>query len=214
MIDTGRPPVHAAAPRCRTEPAVKIDLKELREGPNPVAFDVNADEAHTWFREVDGLYRGQGEPLHADLSLQRLDDIILVRGSLAGPYGYTCARCLAERSEDLDLDVTWTLMPHDKMLDEQTSPDEEFELTTDDLDVSFFDSDEIDLGALMRELVLLELDPIPHCEVDACEADGYLTAHSQAEPDEGERLDPRWAPLAALKQKLASSAEDADDASE
>lgn len=193
---------------------MKIDLKELREGPNPVAFEVGAEQADTWLREVDELYRGAGQPIVADLSLQRLDDIILVRGTVAGPYGFSCARCLAERAGALDLHVTWTLMPRDKMLDEQTSPDEEFELTADDLDVSFFDSDEIDLGDLVRELVLLELDSIPHCEVDACEGARYLTAHSRAEPDEGERLDPRWAPLAALKQKLASSTDESDDASE
>ncbi len=179
---------------------MKIDLRELHEGTNPVSFEVSADDFDTWAQEADVLYHGASEPCRVRLTVDRYGDLLTIRGDVRAPMRFECARCLAERSHPLDMAVKWTLVPA-KSISAGMSEEEELELTADDLDVSFYSGEEIDLGELVREAVLLELEPNPRCRVDECEGDRYLSPPSEAPPSA--EIDPRWAGLAALQAKKA-----------
>ncbi len=172
-----------------------VDIKDLRDGENPVTFEVSDDQFHGFVQEVDDLYCARGA-CRADLTVTRLSEMLLLTGTVSGPLTADCARCLKELDRPLDLRLQWTLLPKTSLADD-VSPEDELELTTDDLDTSFYEGDEINLLELVREAILLELDSIPRCDVDECDGSAY----EQPPADAGKpALDPRWAPLLKLKE--------------
>ena len=76
------------------------------------------------------------------------------RGHLEVP----CARCLASASIDLAAPIHMT---YGRATDEELAA--EVEMTDDDVDFSTFDGEEIDLGALFREQILLAIPMTPLC---------------------------------------------------
>jgi uncharacterized protein len=183
----------------RTEHVMKIAVKELSEGTNHFAFDVPAERFDQWVHEADDLYHGVGEPCSVKIDVDRYDDLLTIRGHASGPLRYECARCLAERTGRYDADLRWTLVPMRVVSGGDVRPEEEQELSADDLDVSFYAGEEFDVEELLRETILLELEPCPRCPVDECEGDRYLSAPS--ETDEVFETDGRWAALAALRDQ-------------
>jgi uncharacterized metal-binding protein YceD (DUF177 family) len=185
----------------RSGDVVKILVRELSAGENPFDFEVPVNELNSFVSDADDLYYARNAGGHVMMIVDKVDEILSVRGRITSTScGFECARCLKENERPLDIRLRWTLVPRSTIARAASlSPEEEVELTTDDLDVSFFDGDEIDLMEIVREAILLELDPAPRCEVDSCEFQGYAAApSSEAEPE----IDPRWAPLQAMKEKL------------
>ena len=170
-----------------------IVVRELREGSNPIRFPIPAARLDGIVKDVDDLYgaRTDGD---VDLDVQKLEGMLFLRGKIDAEYFFDCARCLAERQRTLHLPIHWTLIPKTAFSD----PDKEteVELTSDDLDTSFYEGEEIDLGALAREAVLLELPGIPRC------ADSEVCTKVLREPENDQpakkKLDPRWGPLQAM----------------
>lgn len=174
---------------------MKIIIRELREGSNPIRFEIPPTTMGEILQSMDELYRAS-EAGVVDLDVQKFNEIMHVRGSVAAPIAFECGRCLTPRERTVEIRLNWTLMPKDQL---ETPGVEEVELSTDDLDTSFYAGEEIDLLELAREAILLELDAIPRCGPDeACEADKFL---AQPEEPEEERLDPRWGPLQAMLEK-------------
>lgn len=181
-----------------------VHLRELGEGPRPFPFTVPVEQFDRWVKEADDLYFAREASCEADLTLEKFEDMVFVRGTVSGPMGYACATCLEEEALDLRIDMRWTLVPKAALAGDKLSEQEEVELTVDDLDVSFFEGEEIDLAELAREAILLELDPCPRHDVDACSGRRYLSDPAGEAGDE-DSLDPRWAPLAALKDRLGKN---------
>ncbi len=178
---------------------MKILLKELSPGVNTFTFEIPQVDLDAMVKEADDLYFARAGAAKVEFGVEKIDDILTLRGSVHGDAGFECARCLKENARSISVPVRWTLVPKSAVVVPGMSAEEEVELTTDDLDVSFFDGEEVDLLELAREAVLLDLDPAPRCEVDSCEFQAYAAAPSEeAEPE----IDPRWAPLMAMKDKL------------
>lgn len=180
---------------------MKILVRELSAGENPFDFQVPVGELHGVVRDADELYYARHDGAQVGMVVDKIDEILSVRGRITSAgCGFECARCLQENAYPLDIRLRWTLVPRSTVARSAgLSAEEEVELTTDDLDVSFFDGEEVDLMEIVREAILLELDPAPRCEVDSCEFRGYAPPPShEAEPES----DPRWAPLQAMKDKL------------
>jgi len=170
---------------------MKIDITTLHEGSNPVAFEIPADALRAIVRDMDDLYDASGAAA-VSFDVQKVDALMLLRGRVEAPIAFECARCLARRERALTVPVLWSLVPKAE-LSAQLSADEEFELTSDDLDTSFYEGDEIDLGDLAREAILLELNPAPRCADDE-NCTPHPTLQLATDTPAG---DPRWAPLAA-----------------
>lgn len=178
---------------------MKIDIRNLHEGSNPVRFEIPTARFDGYLKEVDALYSANA-PFAVSLDVQKMEDMLWVVGEARATHGAQCARCLAELTPELVLALKWTLLPSSR-LSHRVSEEEEVELTTDDLDVSFYDDDEIDLESLIREAVLLETEPIPRCDVDDCGEKLY----SQPPAESGPAVDPRWGPLQQWKEKLSKN---------
>lgn len=101
-------------------------------------------------------------PVDYDLIVVKFDDRVKVRGSVCCNLTLTCASCL----EEFDFPVVGKLdiefVPRDLM-----PAATEVELKTADLDVDYYEGDEIDLDDVVREEVLLSIPIRPLCS-DGC----------------------------------------------
>jgi len=98
----------------------------------------------------------------ASLSVSRIDDLIEVKGTLHAELTLPCTRCLTPTA--LTLDEKFTALQAPAEWQKRLGP--EVELGGSDLDLDFFEGDELDLGALVEEQVLLDLPQALYCSVD------------------------------------------------
>lgn len=181
-----------------------VSIRQLREGHNDARFRIGGPELAALLTEVDDLYGAGPDGLEVALDLLRSRETVRARGWVRGEVSFRCARCLEPAWRELDLEVSWTFMPRGALeVEERGRSEEGLRLEEDDLDVSFVEQGEIDLVEVVRELLLLELEAAPVCGIDSCAGMAYDLAPSAAgKPVGEERIDPRWAALAAMKGRL------------
>jgi uncharacterized protein len=120
---------------------------------------------------------------------------VFVRGRLAATVPLTCGRCAEEFSGRVAPDLDVRLLPRPAAADS-------VELGADDLDVDFYDNDELDLGRVVENETTLALPMKPLCRPDCrglcpvCGANRNVVTCTCAPPP----TDPR---LAALRDLAA-----------
>jgi uncharacterized protein len=131
------------------------------------------------------------EPIQAALRLESVVEGILVTGEVQADARFTCARCLKEFPGDIDLDVC--------------------ELYVGSADLEDVDEDayevsgtEVELEPMLRDAVTLALPLNPLCREDCmglCSRCGRVLTSETCDCTE-EDVDPRWAALDELRDKL------------
>jgi uncharacterized metal-binding protein YceD (DUF177 family) len=89
--------------------------------------------------------------------LQKSGDDVLLRGDLRGTLETPCGRCLEPAGVAVDIPLTVTFVEKEGV----GAADDEAD---DDDDIVFFEGGEIDLGAEMRDEILLTLPINPLCQ--------------------------------------------------
>ena len=122
---------------------------------------------------------------------------VIVVGKMATTVGFDCVRCLSSRRLNLVIEGSHTLLkratPKDSSQEIVVSDDDE------DDGALYYSGDEVNLTDLYREELILALPMNPTCEsVDGDECANDTLTFS----DQGDVVDPRWAPLLELKKKL------------
>jgi uncharacterized protein len=134
-------------------------------------------------------------PLQVSLSYYRAGTEIFVSGTLKTTAIAACARCTEEFNRPSQRRFRYVLAP------KATSDSRDLELSTEDLELSFYQGDEIDLSPLIREQALLAMAERPLCR-EECRG---LCPQCGANLNEGScgcttvGLDPRLAVLRSLK---------------
>jgi uncharacterized protein len=100
-------------------------------------------------------------PVSYELSVKKFEDGIQLSGPVACQLSLTCGRCLEDFQyavrTDLDIEISR----------KSSFPEmDELELNSGDLDVYYFDNNEIDLNPLVYEEVLLNIPIKPLCNED------------------------------------------------
>ncbi len=108
--------------------------------------------------EAYGPQQGQ---VSVDLFVKQRGGNVEVTGRLRANLDVPCNRCLDPAAFEIDEEFEVTLAPQTR-LDER---DEETSLSSGDLDVSFFDGDQIDLATLVEDELMLSI-PDSVCEED------------------------------------------------
>jgi uncharacterized protein len=119
--------------------------------------------------------------------VESLSTGLVVSGTISTDWADTCRRCLA--------DVGGTLVAHAREIYQVTITDEEaFPIV----------GDQIDLGPMTREAILLELPIAPLCKADCAGICGQCGADLNVTSCTCETLivDDRWAALDALRDRL------------
>ncbi|MHB8110581.1 MAG: YceD family protein [Syntrophorhabdaceae bacterium] len=116
----------------------------------------------TQFPKTDDVNFRLTAPVSYELTVSKFDDAVVIEGPVRVHASVACSRCL----EDLDLafsvDMSIKLMPKAALPE---SP--EMELHNEDLDVYYYEGDEIDIDPFIYEEVLLDMPMRPLCD-EAC----------------------------------------------
>lgn len=128
-----------------------------------------------------------GSEIDVDVRCESLSDGIVVDGGVRVDFRGDCRRCLTPLTGTLSLEVH-----------------ELYQVTVTDPDAFPIENDQIDLAAMVRESVLLDLPDAPVCRADCaglcpvCGMDRNLTDCACQLPSP----DPRWADLDAIRDQL------------
>jgi uncharacterized protein len=114
------------------------------------------------------------DPVEVSVSLERISDGIVVRGTVAAHWQGECSYCLRPLDESVSFHV-----------------DELFEGEPVEGETYPIEGHTIDLEQLVRDTILLELPLAPHC-AEPCAPDAPV--HAEQPP-----RDPRWAALSELE---------------
>ena len=163
---------------------LKLALAKLRDGQR---IDYSADDAER-AAVAERLDLLGLERLDATLTLHCEGEKVRAEGRLTASVTQACVASGEPVPATVDDKVALLFLPEPK-----GTPDEELELSAEDLDVIFHDGREIDLGTAIADELSLALDPYPRSAgaEDALKEAGVLS-EEQAGP---------FAALAALKGK-------------
>lgn len=128
---------------------------------------------------------------------------VVVNGTLQASLSYDCVRCLKARTLNVEVGGQQVLVKQSRK--PAAESDEPIELDQDALDQPdeyAFDGETVKLADVYCEELVLKVSMNPQC-VDAGEPECEAPVQEPLPPELN--IDPRWAPLLALKQKLAGS---------
>ncbi len=128
----------------------RIDIRQV-EGKN-AHVEANEAERATLAKRF-GLVRI--DSLAADLELTRIDRKVEARGTLKAAFIQSCAVSAEDLSVAVDEPVFFRFVPEAQ----DHVPDEEVELTADDLDEIEYTGTHIDLGEAVAQSLALAIDP-------------------------------------------------------
>ena len=90
------------------------------------------------------------------LKVRKFDNLVSLTGRVVFEASFTCGKCLEEFSRSVDADMDIRLTPKEEI--PQAS---ELELRDEDMDIYYYEGDEIDLDPFIYEEVLLNM-PLTH----------------------------------------------------
>lgn len=164
--------------------------------------DAGRDFAHVYAPgelELDGEQAVLSGEARVEGRASRRGEEFRVRGKIEAGVQVGCDRCLAPVNVPLEVEFETAFIPQEKA----AGAAESVELLAEDMGLAAFEGDALDLDELVREQILLALPARHLCREDCkglcpdCGAD-LNAGHCGCARDE---TDPRWAALAALKDK-------------
>ena len=174
---------------------MKIRIEEIGETEKEAAFVEEVSEINEALAGTGVVDYRFLDAVPVNVRYYRSGADLFFHGEFTGRVGGTCARCLDDYPFSLHKEFTFVLKPQ-----AEQAADEE--LTGEDVALSFYQGDEVDLAPLVRETLILSLPTIPLCS-DECRG---LCPHCGANRNVGactcadHWVDPRLAVLRALKR--------------
>jgi uncharacterized protein len=156
-----------------------------------------------WLKKAleEDLFPTQNESstLSLEISSQMNGDEVLVRGTGEAKLTLCCSRCLEAAPYEFPLEFDLLFAPRAK---EPKVRDGEILLRTEELDLDFFDGEEIDLDRVAEEQLVLALPPYPLCKEDCkglCPICGKNRNEEACACQPEQTIDPRLAKFANIR---------------
>jgi uncharacterized protein len=140
---------------------VKLNVHDIEEVAKRLGFDEPTQDLNDLL--VHGEVHDFDFPATVAVRLEyyRAGQELFFQGHISGNVTGHCARCLEEYPFTLGADFNVVLVPKT----EAVAP--EMELTADEVDLSVYEGEELDLSPLLREQIILALPTRPLCD-DTC----------------------------------------------
>lgn len=173
---------------------VKLIVRDIEEETRRIIFEEPTALLNA--RLAGGPVCDYELPGNAQVRLEyyRAGEEVFLQGHIEGKVVGHCARCLETYPFDLMTDFSLVLLPR-----EDLPP--RMELTQEDLDIAYYQGEEIDLSPIVEEHIILALPTRPLCSEECrglC-ADCGANKNVQHCDCEANRTDPRWAALRTIK---------------
>ncbi len=101
-------------------------------------------------------------PASVALRVEKIGAEVLVKGKVGTRVELQCSRCLRNFQRDMDVPINVVYHPV-----EELKGDERHEIRDDELDMGFYEGDELDVHDLVLEQILLNVPMKPLCS-EAC----------------------------------------------
>jgi uncharacterized protein len=137
---------------------MKIFVSQIAEEPKELSFTESTEELNRLYSEAAGDFRFP-EHLDARVAHYRSGAELFFHGTVGGTVEGHCSRCLKSYSFPLEKEFDFVLAPDARSTKSK-------ELNQDELGLSFYSGEEINLAPLIREQVLLALPTRPLCDED------------------------------------------------
>jgi uncharacterized protein len=137
---------------------MKISVDEIPQSPKEIHFSESVEDLNRIYSQSKNREFSFPSVLEVDLTYYRSGQDIFFHGRFAGEFSGCCGRCLETYNFELDKHFDFVLT---RGLFKSERGAEE--LTWDDLGLSFYSTDEIDLVPLIAEQVMLALPTRPLC---------------------------------------------------
>ena len=134
-------------------------------------IELDFSEKDGWVREkfsqaLKDLHH-RGDPIKGHLSVQKTMNNLSVTADVRLPIHASCQRCLNPYQYEAEVHCQRLLTPlFESEREREIHKSEEVELTKDDLDFSYFEGEEVDVGEILAEQVVLEQPMIYLCQPD------------------------------------------------
>jgi uncharacterized protein len=137
--------------------SLQVAIKAISERGLERSIDLGPDWFSQW-QEEDPALEFSTAQIKGKVRLEKHGRDILVRGHLQGHLQLACSRCLENFVLPVEGDFDLLLAPGPEQI---SSQDEE--LTAADLDVDYYSGELLDLGAILREQIILLMPLKPLC---------------------------------------------------
>ncbi|HEX8290532.1 MAG TPA: DUF177 domain-containing protein [Pyrinomonadaceae bacterium] len=173
---------------------MRIEVENLTAEAQPFA--------HT-YRPEEVELEEEGARLISDAAVEgratRKGEQVRLRGTIRTEVELLCDRCAAPRNAPLSVEFDTSFIPQEV----EAVKAENVELQAEDLILSAYEGDAVDVDELVREQILLALPSRHLCREDCkglCQKCGADLNRNQCSCEQGE-VDPRWAALADLQNR-------------
>jgi uncharacterized protein len=174
-----------------------VDIAGLRERKQPFRLDREFGEEELSL--VGSDVATLKAPAHCICQVSVAGGTVRVSGQVTARLLLSCSRCLREYEKGVTEQFDLSYVP-----DPRVSEGEEISLGYQELTLGFYRQERLDLGGVFSEQILLQIPMKPVCQGE-CKG---LCSHCGIDLNEGScdcnpvSLDPRLAPLAALKKNI------------
>lgn len=171
---------------------MKVRLEDIPDEGLDVAFELKTAAAEDLGEVVKAVIDAPKAKLH----LNKSGEFVLARGSASAMLRVDCSRCLKSFDMTVDQGLDLVFQPLVKY-------DDEVELISSDMEVSFYEGEEVDLGQAVLDEIGLAIPMAPLCRpecVGICPHCGQDLRKGRCQCGTKE-FDPRWAKLAELKKQ-------------
>ncbi|OGP67587.1 MAG: hypothetical protein A2031_01265 [Deltaproteobacteria bacterium RBG_19FT_COMBO_43_11] len=133
-----------------TTTSLKINVVTIPEEGLNFAFS----EDGAWFKEcfkdgeIPDFFIGRAD---VNCLITKTSSTVFIRGKLSAIIDINCSRCLEETKLPVIADFTYTLVP------EKAQTKEDFELKKEELEISHYHGDFIDLTPIICEQIILQI---------------------------------------------------------
>ena len=173
---------------------LRLAVDEIPES----GLELQRELASAWVQPLVGpQFLGADAGVHVSFALNRAGRTVIVRGQLAGDMRFVCSRCAEEAHWRLDHGFTHVFVEaaaRSARVPGEVDDDE-------DLEVTYYDGDTVDLEPLVAEELILGLPDVPRCS-EACKG---ICQQCGKNLNEGpcacssDVVDPRWVRLKEIK---------------
>lgn len=173
---------------------MRIEIENLKEKSEAFSHSYAPEEV-----ELEDEAARLVAPAVVSGSASRRGEEVRLRGSIKTEIELLCDRCLAPNRSPLEIEFDTRFIPQAAAVGETDN----VELLTEDLGLSAYEGDSVDLDELVREQILLALPTRHLCRDDCkglCQKCGADLNAGECSCEKGE-TDPRWAALADFKRR-------------
>ncbi len=173
---------------------LRINVDEISEN----GLDVQHDLARDWVEPLIGpQFYGRDTNVKAAFALNRAGHTVIVRGRLTGDLAFVCSRCAEEAAFQVDHSFTHVFI---EAAAKATKVPGEVD-ADDDLEVTYYDGDHVELEPLAAEEIVLALPVAPKCS-EGCKGICQTCGKNLNEGPcvcTSDVVDSRWARLKEIK---------------